>query len=139
MKYAPSLVLFVTLFLLSIARAQDRAPHGLVYESPLAFPPQAYDFFHPNAHAHSAKTPLVEDSGAPWPLAATVQSNVAHESVSTANADHETRLGAGGIAGIVLGTASVVISAIGVYYVVIIRRNNLNRTKSANPAPVQTV
>ncbi|XP_042521275.1 uncharacterized protein LOC122094737 [Macadamia integrifolia] len=114
------------------------AHHGLVYENPKAFSPAAYDFFHPNSQQPSKNThspsPLSTFSSA---SSAVAQSTEAHESnfpdPKTTAAAAGSRVGAGGIAGIVFGFALVVLLAMGVYYVVITRRSNITRANSVRP------
>ncbi|CAL5436047.1 unnamed protein product [Camellia sinensis] len=120
------------LSLLSITRAQDRAPHGLVYESPMAFSPSAFDFFHPNTKHKSTQDPCAASNCSPWPLAATVASTLGHQSVSTPTSGR-SGVGAGGIAGIVFGFVCVVVLAMGVYYMAVTRRANSSRTNSVQP------
>ncbi|XP_022158643.1 uncharacterized protein LOC111025099 [Momordica charantia] len=119
---------------LSVARAEGRAPHGLVYESPLAFSPMAYDFFHPSAQNSNAKDPCAASKCSPLPLAAQVQSTPAQQSkYSTAVQKGEHGLGAGGVLGIVLGIMFAVFLAMGVYYVLRTRQANANRAMSTQP------
>ncbi|CAK9174380.1 unnamed protein product [Ilex paraguariensis] len=127
-----SLLFFWILSMLSLTRAQDRAPHGIAYENPVAFSPSAFDFFHPNTQQPSSENPCGASNCSPLPLAATVQSSPAHESRSKPNAG-ESRMGAGGIAGILFGFVFAVLLAMGVYYVVITRRANMSRTDSVQP------
>ncbi|PIN26720.1 hypothetical protein CDL12_00530 [Handroanthus impetiginosus] len=119
-----ALLIFATLFILSISRAEDRA-HGLSNETPMAISPQAYAFFHPNALPPTTTKPCdssTKCSTLPLAAAATVQSTSAHESTTTTRGGR--RLGAGGIAGICLSFVSVCFVGMGVYYVIIKRRAN---------------
>ncbi|KAL2239821.1 uncharacterized protein LOC105170714 [Sesamum indicum] len=120
------LLIFAFLSFLSITRAEDRA-HGLANQSPMAISPDAYSFFHPNALQPSAANPCVSSSCSTMPLAATVKSTPAQQSAPT----RSRGLGAGGIAGISLSFLFVCLVGMGVYYVSIKRRANLER--AANP------
>lgn len=128
-----SLCLFSFLTLLYIAGAQERAPHGLANENPIAFSPSAFEFFHPKTQQPTTRNPCDTSSCSPLPLAAQVESTQARESkVSTSKAG-QSRVGAGGIAGIVFGFVFVVLLAMGVYYVVSTRRANMSRTNTVLP------
>ncbi|KAK7402127.1 hypothetical protein VNO78_14147 [Psophocarpus tetragonolobus] len=98
-----SVLSLVSLALVSIVIAQERAPHGLVYENPQAFSPSAYDFFHPNETTTSKCSPM--------PLAAEI-----HESKPSTLKGGRKQLGAGGVSGIIFGVAFVVLLAMGVYH-----------------------
>ncbi|XP_043699769.1 uncharacterized protein LOC122650418 [Telopea speciosissima] len=124
--------------LLSLVCAKGRAPHGLVYNNPTAFSPAAYDFFHPNSQSPShsiTHSHCVKSDCAPLPLStfssasAIAQSTEAHES-NFLDPKTRSRVGAGGIAGIVFGFMFAVLLAMGVYYVVITRRSNITRANS---------
>ncbi|PPD83350.1 hypothetical protein GOBAR_DD19714 [Gossypium barbadense] len=69
-SFAPFLLILSSLALVSIGRCEERAPHGIAYESPMAFSPSAYDFFHP-------KTPCVASTCSPLPVAAQVDGSKA--------------------------------------------------------------
>ncbi|KAK6926795.1 hypothetical protein RJ641_008514 [Dillenia turbinata] len=130
-----SLLLFISsLSFLSIARAQDRAPHGLAFENPIAFSPSAVEFFHPNAKPSASKDSCPTCS--PLPLAAQVQSTPAHESSDSTTSQQSgggRGIGPGGVVGIVFGFVFVVLLAMGVYYVVMTRRENTSRAKTIQP------
>ncbi|KAJ4843562.1 hypothetical protein Tsubulata_007981 [Turnera subulata] len=127
--------LFISVSLVFIAGAQDRAPHGLVYENPVAFSPSAVEFFHPKTQQPETKNPCATSSTgcSPLPLAAQVEAAQVQESRVATPQRGGTRLGAAGIAGIVLGLASVVLLTMGAYYVWITRRANLSRANSSQP------
>ncbi|XP_059429181.1 uncharacterized protein LOC132164424 [Corylus avellana] len=119
---------FSLLTLLSIARAQDGAPHGIVYENPIAFTPSAYDFFHPSTQ-RSCET----SNCSPLPVAAqVVEATPGHESREL-ESQKGSRVGAAAIAGIAFGLVFAVLLGMGVYYVVITRRANVSRTNSVQP------
>ncbi|KAL0436896.1 UNVERIFIED_CONTAM: hypothetical protein Sradi_0397500 [Sesamum radiatum] len=120
------LLIFAILSFLFITRAEDR-PHGLANQSPMAVSPDAYAFFHPNALQPSTANPST------MPLAATVKSTPAQQSAPT----RSRGLGAGGIAGISLSFLFVCLVGMGVYYVMIKRRANLQ--KAANLEQQATV
>ncbi|XP_057509354.1 uncharacterized protein LOC130791990 [Actinidia eriantha] len=124
-----SILIFILLSFLSSTRAQVRAPHGIVYESPMAFSPSTFDFFHRNTKNPGSEDPCVISNCSPLPLAATVASSLAYESRSTQEKGGG-QVGAGGVAGIVLGFVCAVLLAMGVYYVVVKRRANLTRNNS---------
>ena len=124
------LLFFSSLTILSIARAQERAPHGLAYEHPLAFSPSAYDFFHPNTQKSNTKDACSSSNCSPLPIAAQLEATQAQASTSQKGG---SRVGAAGVAGIVFGFAFVVLLAMGVYHVVITRRTNKSRPNSIQP------
>ncbi|XP_021887036.1 uncharacterized protein LOC110806468 [Carica papaya] len=136
MTHAPSfpLLLFSSLaILLAIARADERAPHGLVYESPMAFSPAAFDFFHPNRTEPAAKKPG-DETDRSWPQAAKVDATKAQEVTKTLPASKGGgRVSTGGIAGIVFGLAVLVLLSMGVYYVLVARRTNMGRANTVKP------
>lgn len=127
------LFLFSSLAIVSPARAQGRAPHGLAYESPVAFPPSAVDFFHPKAREPETKDPCSSSKCSPLPLAAQVEATEAYESNVSSSQKSGSELTASGIAGIVVGSTLVVLAAMSAYYVMITRRANVNRANSAQP------
>ncbi|KAK2643341.1 hypothetical protein Ddye_025104 [Dipteronia dyeriana] len=129
---------FSCVALLSIATAQDRAPHGLAYENPMAFPPAAFDFFHPKTQDSNTKTnPCSAPNCSSFPVAAQVQSTKALESkfATTSSRSSGSRIGAGGIAGIVVALTFVVALAMAAYVVVIKRRANMNRAPANSVQP----
>ncbi|WRX32860.1 hypothetical protein QQP08_025347 [Theobroma cacao] len=125
------LLLLSSLALVSLARAQDRAPHGIAYENPMAFSPSAYEFFHPKTREPDTQNPCAASNCSPLPMAAQVDTAKALEEskVSTQQISGH-RLGAGGIAGVVFGLAFAVLLAMGAYYVLSTRRANANRANS---------
>ncbi|GMG98796.1 hypothetical protein Nepgr_000636 [Nepenthes gracilis] len=131
MKASAYCLLFsLLIFSCCTTRAQDRAPHGLSHEKPVAFSPLAYDFFHPDAH-HS-QCDDCSSHLSPYPLAAHVRASEAQQSeVSTSQAG----LGVGRVIGIVFGAVFVVILAMGAYYAVITRRANLNQANCNSVQP----
>ncbi|KAF8039822.1 hypothetical protein BT93_B2131 [Corymbia citriodora subsp. variegata] len=128
------LFILLTPTFLCLAGAQDRAPHGLTHESPVAFSPSAYDFFHPNKQPATVKNPCAESSCSPLPEAAqVVEGAQTQEGKLSATHDGKSRMGAGGIVGIVFALAFVVLLAMGVYYVVVSRRANSSKAKAIQP------
>ncbi|KDP44054.1 hypothetical protein JCGZ_05521 [Jatropha curcas] len=122
--------LFSILVLVFASQAQDRAPHGLAYENPVAFSPSAVEFFHPKTQPNT-KNPCTESSSSacsPLPLAAQVE---ASDASTTAKSDGNSRLGAGGIAGIVVGLAFAVLLAMVGFYIFVARRNNMKNRDSS--------
>ncbi|GAB4859218.1 hypothetical protein Ancab_010678 [Ancistrocladus abbreviatus] len=115
------LLFFLVISSFSVSRGQERAPHGLAYESPIAFSPAAYDFFHPNAH------PSTCDDCSPYPLAAQVRASEAQQLQVTKRGE----MGAGGVVGIVVGIVLAVLLAMGVYYIAVTRRLNLKRANDS--------
>ncbi|KAJ8751330.1 hypothetical protein K2173_016516 [Erythroxylum novogranatense] len=116
------------------ADAQGRAPHGLVYENPMAFSPSAVEFFHPKGQeTHSDNACSSSSSCSPLPVAAQVEATKAQESAVSTSRNGDKRIGGGGIAGIVFGLAFVVFLAMGAYYVFITRRTNMSRANSVQP------
>ncbi|XP_021746041.1 uncharacterized protein LOC110711913 [Chenopodium quinoa] len=126
-------ICFFVLFSLSLfsrIAAQDRAPHGLAYQSPIALSPTAYEFFHPNDHQDSC----TKSNCAPIPLAAQVhemQSEAA--TTETSPLTRTTAFGAGTIAGPAIAAIIVLCLAMGIYYVAKTRQENVNRTKPIQP------
>ncbi|KAI3411388.1 uncharacterized protein J3R85_018109 [Psidium guajava] len=128
------LLILLTPAFLCLARAQDRAPHGLAYENPVAFSPSAYDFFHPNTQQTTVKKPCAESSCSPLPEVAQVaEAAKAQEGELSTTRDGKSRMGAGGIVSIVFGLAFAVLLAMGVYYVVVTRRANASKAKAIQP------
>ncbi|KAJ7980995.1 putative Transmembrane protein [Quillaja saponaria] len=80
-----SIFFLLSLTLLNIATAQDRAPHGLVYENPAAFPPSAYDFFHPNTQQPQIQDSCHASKCSTMPLAAQVEATQAYENKALAS------------------------------------------------------
>ncbi|CAK7332347.1 unnamed protein product [Dovyalis caffra] len=115
--------------------AQYRAPHGLVYENPVAFSPSAVEFFHPKTQEPNTKSPCAASSScSPLPLAAQLETtDQAQESKISTSQKGGNRLRAGGIAGIVLGVAFAVLLTMGVYYVMVTRKANIHRANSVQP------
>ncbi|XVF68585.1 hypothetical protein PTKIN_Ptkin11bG0013900 [Pterospermum kingtungense] len=129
--FASLLLLLSSLaLLLSIARGQDRAPHGIAYESPMAFSPSAYEFFHPKTEKPDTNNPCAASSCSPLPIAAQVVVAEALESKVSTQQKSGHQLGAGGIAAIVSGLAFAVLLAMGVYHVLNTRRANANQANS---------
>lgn len=116
------------LALLSIVNGEGRAPHGIAYENPVAFSPSAYEFFHPKAQGPDTKHPCAASSCSPLPIAAQMDDGTtALESKVSTQKESGHQLGAGGILGLVFGLAFAVLLAMGVYYVLNIRRANANK------------
>ncbi|XP_028757060.1 uncharacterized protein LOC114716245 [Neltuma alba] len=128
-----SLLFLLSLTLVSIAASQERAPHGLVNERPVAFPPSAYDFFHPNARKPEAGDECSASKCSPLPEAAQVEATQIYESKALASQKGRKQIGAGGIAGIVFGVAFAVLLAMGVYYVRVKRQANMSRANTVQP------
>lgn len=124
------LLLCAIFSLLSITTSQDRSPHGLAHENPMAFSPSAFEFFHPDNRQPSKVNPCAASGCSPLPIAATVQSSLAYASRSTQNRGG-SGIRAGGIAGIIFGFVFVVLLAMGVYYVVIKHVTNMSKNNSA--------
>ncbi|KAH7691175.1 hypothetical protein IHE45_02G099400 [Dioscorea alata] len=98
---------------------QSRAPHGLAFESPMSFPPSAFEFFHPRPAA-GAKT-----ANAPLPLSMARADRVVESAWATPESSGGIRGGAGGVVVTVIGVACVVLVAIGTsYYYLVIKRNS---------------
>ncbi|KAE8733794.1 hypothetical protein F3Y22_tig00000991pilonHSYRG00202 [Hibiscus syriacus] len=113
----------------SIAGAQERAPHGIAYESPMTFSPSAYQFFHPNT-----ENPCSVSDCSPLPVAAQVdESKALAIKVSSTPDKSGHEMGADGVAGIVFGLGFAVLLAMGVYYVLNTRRSNANGANIVEP------
>lgn len=122
-SFAAFLLILSSLALVSIGRGEERAPHGIAYESPMAFSPSAYDFFHPKTHCAASTC-------SPLPVAAQIDGSKAL--ASKVSSGHG--VGAGGVAaGIVFGLAFAALLAMGVYYVLNTRRVNANQANSVQP------
>ncbi|OIW03928.1 hypothetical protein TanjilG_30204 [Lupinus angustifolius] len=127
---------FSFFFLLSIALVsavigQERAPHGLAYENPEAFPPSAYNFFHPNAKKPETNDPCAASKCSPLPLAAQVEATQIHESKGSTSEKGGKQLGPGVIACIIFGVAFVVFLAMIVHHVRVTRRNNIIKANNS--------
>ncbi|XP_052175527.1 uncharacterized protein LOC127790234 [Diospyros lotus] len=132
------LTLSLLLLLPHVSRAQERAPHGLAFESPTALPPSGIDFFNPKADQSQqpvTRDPCSSSHCSPLPLAATVASSLGRESTFTPGSGGGASggVGAGAVAGIVFGFVFVVVLAMGAYYVAVTRRVNLSRSNSVKP------
>ncbi|XP_010470083.1 PREDICTED: uncharacterized protein LOC104750055 [Camelina sativa] len=105
--------IFSSLIFTNFALAQDRAPHGLAYETPVAFSPSAFDFFHAQPKTTDATFDPCSESGcSPLPVAAKVQgaSAKAQESeVASMSVGSKSGIGAGSVVGIILGLAFAVL------------------------------
>ncbi|KAK7404728.1 hypothetical protein VNO78_05684 [Psophocarpus tetragonolobus] len=121
----------LSLALLCIARGQERAPHGLVYESPVAFSPAAYDFFHPNAQKPETRDPCTASKCSPLPLAAQVDATQIYENKVSATQKGGKQIGAGGVAGIIIVAAFAMLLAMGIYYVKVTRQANMSRANNS--------
>ncbi|PIA37386.1 hypothetical protein AQUCO_03000166v1 [Aquilegia coerulea] len=120
-----------SLSFLCIAQGQGRAPHGLAYENPLVLSPSAIEFFHPKySNPNAANGPSLFSSSS------VAESTLAHESrlsTSDAASSSGSRVGVGGIVGIMFGFVLAVLLAMGVYYVVITRQTNATKANSVQP------
>ncbi|EOA28155.1 hypothetical protein CARUB_v10024345mg [Capsella rubella] len=106
--------LLSSLIITNFVLAQDRAPHGLAYETPVAFSPSAFDFFHaqPENPDDATFDPCAESGCSPLPVAAAkVQgaSAKAQESeIASMSVGSRSRMGASGMVGIIFGLAFAV-------------------------------
>lgn len=133
------LFLIFTLILtqaLALAHAQT-SPHGLSYETPIAFSPAAFQFFHPGIiPPHERRRSTYAPAQAPMMLEQAFKG----ASTGRARADEAVgggwlgnkmsdrrRLAAGGVVGIVVGVGFFVVMVFGVVYVIIKRRQNVKR------------
>ncbi|XP_031247364.1 uncharacterized protein LOC116105070 [Pistacia vera] len=117
MSQLTSLFLFflASLAFFSFARAQDRAPHGLLYANPMTFPPSAVEFFHPKTQKPETFNPCASSNCSPLPLAAQVEATKAHESESSRFPNSGSRVaGSWGAASIVFGSVFFVLLQMGV-------------------------
>ncbi|KAL4318316.1 hypothetical protein GQ457_18G006520 [Hibiscus cannabinus] len=115
--FASFLLLLSSLAIVSIANGQDRAPHGISHENPMAFSPSAYEFFHP-------KTPCATSNCSPLLIADEVDSSKELETKVLPQHKSGHGMGAGGVAAIVIGFGFAVLSAMGVFYALNTRRAN---------------
>ncbi|KAL2998176.1 hypothetical protein AAZX31_09G083500 [Glycine max] len=104
--------------------------HGLVYESPVAFPPVAYDLFHPNAQKPENKDPCVASKCSPLPLATQVDATQIYENKASTTQKGGKQIGGGGVAGIITA-AFVVLLAMGIYYVKVTRQAYMSRASNS--------
>ncbi|KAK4356385.1 hypothetical protein RND71_025356 [Anisodus tanguticus] len=134
---ASCIIVLAVLCIPFIVKAQERSPHGLAYESSVAFSPEAYSFFHPENKKQNTTTSeslcdnnnnTSESSGCSrFPTASSVKSNLARESLSPPGEEGDRRMGAGGMIGVALGFGFVIVLAFGVYYVVVTRKRNASK------------
>lgn len=136
MNFLPCLLfVLLSVSVLHAVAVEERAPHGLAYESPVAFSPSTYDFFHPNTQQLPSKSPCGDSSSScsPLPMAAQVGAMDTQESRDSESRSGQATGRPGGVAGIVIGVALVAFLALGVYYVTVTRRNNVRRANSVQP------
>ncbi|CAH8264010.1 unnamed protein product [Arabidopsis lyrata] len=104
---------FSSLIFTNFALAQDRAPHGLAYETPVAFSPSAFDFFHAKPeNPDPTLNPCVESGCSPLPVAAKVQgaSAKAQESdIASMSTGTRSGIEASRVVGIIFGLAFAVL------------------------------
>ncbi|ESQ51319.1 hypothetical protein EUTSA_v10017443mg [Eutrema salsugineum] len=104
---------FSSLIITNIALAQDRAPHGLAYETPVAFSPSAFNFFHTQPTKQDATLdPCVESGCSPLPVAAKVlgaSAKAQQSEVATMSIGSTSVIGAGGVVGIIFGLVFTVL------------------------------
>ncbi|XP_068650717.1 uncharacterized protein [Aristolochia californica] len=127
------LLLFSSISFLSNVQSQEsgRGPHGLAQESPMAFSPEAFEFFNPKSPVPT--TSCAESDCAPVssffkPMVTKMQES--SEPVARSNG---RGIGALGMVGIVFGCVVLVALAMGTYYVVVTRRENISRAKTVQP------
>ncbi|KAL4282688.1 hypothetical protein GQ457_16G011380 [Hibiscus cannabinus] len=114
--FASFLLILSSLALVSVAMAQERAPHGIAYESPTAFLPSAYEFFHPKAQHPNNESPCSASNCSPLPVATQVDDSKAVAGKVSSTPDKSGHgVGAGGVACTVLCLAFAVHLAMGVY------------------------
>ncbi|VVA90413.1 unnamed protein product [Arabis nemorensis] len=91
-----------------MALAQDRAPHGLAYETPVAFSPSAFDFFHAQPdNPNATLDPCAESGCSPLPVAAKVQAR--ESEIASMSIGSRSGIGADGVVGIIFGLAFAVL------------------------------
>lgn len=117
------------------AHGQERAPHGLANESPMVLSPSAIEFFHPKStNPADGGSPLSPPSLSTFSSSTTgvAESSLAHESkLSKSTSSGGSRVGIGGLVGIVFGFILVLLLAMGVYYVVVTRQTNATRADNS--------
>ena len=117
-----------SLTILLVAGAQERAPHGLVYENPVAFSPSAVEFFHPRTPEPKLENPCAAPSScSPLPLAARFEDSDQTKGRISTSRRGGGRLGAGGVAGVILGVAFAVLLTVAVYHLMVTSKANSNR------------
>ncbi|KAK9664022.1 hypothetical protein RND81_14G014500 [Saponaria officinalis] len=122
------LVFLISISLFSSAVAQERSPHGLDHQMPIAFSPSAYEFFHPNAR----RDPCAKSNCSPLPIATQVHKT--GPEVGSTN-DKTSVLGVGALA--IVAPAFVVLimfcAAMGTYYLATTCRAKSSLTKALAP------
>ncbi|XP_074284990.1 uncharacterized protein LOC141610677 [Silene latifolia] len=116
------LVVCVSLFASAIA--QDRSPHGLDNQKPVAFSPSAYEFFHPNVR----QDPCAKSNCSPLPMATQV-----HETQSGAEKTNVRGVGVGIIAIPAFAVVIMLCLTMGIYYLSTTRQAKLSLTKALAP------
>ncbi|CAN1253200.1 hypothetical protein LINPERPRIM_LOCUS8256 [Linum perenne] len=117
-------VIFSSQAFISMVMAQGRAPHGLVYETPIAFSPSAVEFFHPKTWDPTVMMKPCHESSSGCSHLPMVAAQMAVEDQSKVSSSRSENggggswVGAGSIVGIVFGVSFVVLLVFGVYYVV---------------------
>lgn len=131
-----SLLLFVSAvfisFLITVCRAQDRAPHGLANTSPLAFSPEAYEFFHPNTQGQSSKGGCsAPDCSSTLPLGASAAAVKSTPGVAqpAEEGGKKRRRGGHSLVSIPVGLVFALLVGLGAYFVFAARQRNAARAK----------
>ncbi|KAL9241237.1 hypothetical protein vseg_015368 [Gypsophila vaccaria] len=123
-------VFLLSVSLFSTGMAQERSPHGLDHQIPMALSPSTYEFFHPNDnHVHD---PCATSNCSPLPLATQVPKMQSEEAESTTKTN---ALGAGVIAVATPAFAVLIMfcSAMSIYYLATTCRAKSSLTKSLAP------
>jgi hypothetical protein len=131
------LFLLFTLILTQAVAQAETSPHGLSYETPIAFSPAAFQFFHPGIiPPHERRRSAYAPAQAPMILEQAFKGSTtgrarADEAVGGGwignKMSDRRRLAAGGVVGTVVGVGFFVVAVFGVVYVIIKRRQNVKR------------
>lgn len=134
---AVQLTILSSLLLLPLIVAEEHpiklrssSPHGLFFENPMPFPPSAYDFFHPNANAATPATaPLTSLYPGKTSSRARADAAVA-TSVFSVPSGHQ-RIGAAGVAVLVIGLGLAVLVVVVTSFFIIKRHAQTKKTNAA--------
>ncbi|KAJ0967629.1 hypothetical protein J5N97_024546 [Dioscorea zingiberensis] len=104
---------------------QQRAPHGLAFESPVALSPSAFEFFHPNYPPNGAA------ANAPLPVSMARADRVVESAWEATKSSGGFRgPGAGGVVATVIGVACVVLVAVGISYYYLVSKRKSETAKA---------
>lgn len=125
------LPVFISFLIITACTAQDRAPHGLANTSPLAFSPEAYEFFHPNTQGQSKGGCSAPDCSSTLPLAASTAAVQSTPGVAqpAEEGGKKRRRGNHSLVSIPVGLVFALLVGLGAYFVLVARQRNAARAK----------